>query len=71
MEHNRVEERLETLEQQVRHILDRIELPANSSQKSWRRSLGMFDNRPLMKQIDEEGHQIRQKEREQASVDNS
>lgn len=62
MDDSSIENRLDTLEQQVRRILGVIQ-GANSEQravKDWRQSLGMFNDRPGMKQIDEEGKQIRQ-----------
>ncbi len=36
--------------------------------KDWRKSLGMFDDHPLMKQIDKAGQLIRQQDREQGAA---
>lgn len=73
MEDNNVETRLASLEDQVRRILGVIhggesEIP---KVKDWRRSLGMFDENSSMKEIDKEGQQIREKDREQVANDHS
>jgi hypothetical protein len=39
---------------------------SNTNQQDWRRTLGMFTGDEIMKQIDEEGRKIREKERRQA-----
>ena len=72
MTDSKVETRLDTLEQQVKAILNRISTSDSESRaKDWRRSLGMFDGHPAMKQIDEEGQRIRQQDREQVTNDRS
>ena len=48
-----VESRLSHLEEQVKRILLELDTKTKSSVKDWRQSLGMFDNRPTMKQVDE------------------
>lgn len=73
MSESKVEDRLDNLEQQVQQIMDRIggeNQTAGQGQK-WRKSLGMFNDRPLMKEIDEEGRRIRQQDREQVANDHS
>ena len=72
-ENNSVENRLNNLEEQVEQILgaihsDDVKLP---KVKDWRRSLGMFDEKPSMKEIDKEGERIRQMDREQVANDHS
>jgi hypothetical protein len=55
-----LEERVSELEKKVAHLM------ANPNQKDWRRSLGMFTGDEIMKQIDEEGRKIREKDRREA-----
>jgi len=73
MSENKVEDRLANLEQQVRQIMDRIsdENQAAEQGQNWQKSLGMFNDRPVMKEIDEEGRRIRQEDREQVANDHS
>ena len=73
MDDNNVENRLNNLEEQVEQILgaihsDDVKLP---KVKDWRRSLGMFDEKLSMKEIDKEGERIRQLDREQVANDHS
>ncbi len=65
-----LELRIQTLEQQMREVLQRMQSISSSDsvRKDWRKSLGMFDDHPLMKHIDEAGRHIRQQDREQDSV---
>ena len=73
MEESNVESRLDTLEEQVSRILGIIN-DANSQKpkvKDWRRSLGLFNGHAVMEQIDEQGQQIRQQDREQTANDHS
>jgi glycine cleavage system aminomethyltransferase T len=67
------ETRLNTLEQQVQDILARLAAPNGNGprHRDWRDSLGMFDQSPMMRQIDEEGRRIRQQDREQVANDHS
>ena len=60
-----IEIRLETLELQVQDIIAKLcsREPKTVGSKDWRKSLGMFDNRPSMKEIDQAGRLIRQQER--------
>ncbi|MDA8563596.1 hypothetical protein N9L06_03995 [Mariniblastus sp.] len=64
-----LETRLGSLEQQVQVILSKLESTEN--QKDWRRSLGMFNDRPEMKQIDQEGSRIRSDDRLESVNDHS
>ena len=38
----------------------------SADEKDWRRSVGMFDDDPIMKEIQEEGRKIREAERRDA-----
>lgn len=68
-----IEARLETLENQVRAIMEKLyeKDSGTVSGKDWRKSLGMFDNHPSMIVIDEEGMRIRQLDRQQVINDHS
>ncbi|MBL8813634.1 MAG: hypothetical protein JNM43_25940 [Planctomycetaceae bacterium] len=61
-----LEQRIQTLEQQMQDVLKRISVssPTSSSSQNWRKSLGMFDDHPVMKQIDVAGERIRRQDRE-------
>lgn len=64
-----LEQRVNNLEQQVAQVLDRMAAPNGG--KSWRSSLGLFTDDPVMKEIDEEGRKIREAERQEARRDHS
>lgn len=68
-----LEERVGALEEQMRNVIEKIQASSSRTdgQKDWRKSLGMFDDHPLMKQIDEEVQRIRELDRTQASNDHS
>ncbi len=68
-----LEKRIVTLEQQMREVIEKIQSSHSpiAGRKDWRKSLGMFDNHPLMKEIDEEGQRIRQADREKVPSDHS
>jgi len=70
MSDSQIEQRIQTLEQQMRDVLQSVQSspPRGSVTKDWRKSLGMFDDHPLMKQIDEAGRLIRQQDREQGAA---
>ena len=70
MSETQLEQRIMTLEQQMRDVIQKIQSsPSQGTRtKDWRKSLGMFDDHPLMKQIDEDGQRIRQEEREQGAA---
>ena len=65
-----LEQRIQTLEQQMQDVLMSIQSsPAPvTATKDWRKSLGMFDNHPVMKQIDKAGQLVRQQDREQGAA---
>ena len=69
MSDSKLEQRIQLLEQQMRDVLQNIQSsPSRGSvTRDWRKSLGMFDDHPLMKQIDEAGQLIRQQDREQGA----
>lgn len=73
MSDNRVEDRLASLEQHVRQIMERLDEQSDSpgDARNWRKSLGMFDDRPAMNEIDEAGRQLRQQDREQMANDHT
>ena len=70
MSDSKLEQRIQTLEQQMRDVLQNTQSASSrdSVTKDWRKSLGMFDDHPLMKQIDEAGQLIRQQDREQGAA---
>jgi len=70
MSDTQLEKRIQTLEQQMRDVLESIQSspPRAATAKDWRKSLGMFDDHPLMKQIDEAGQILRQQDREQGAA---
>jgi len=70
MSDTQIEQRIQTLEQQMRDVLQSVQSspPRGSVTKDWRKSFGMFDDHPLMKQIDEAGRLIRQQDREQGAA---
>ncbi len=70
MSESKIEERILTLEQQMREVIQKIQSTPlqNSETKDWRKSLGMFNEHPVMKQIDENGRRIRQDDREQGAA---
>ncbi len=40
---------------------------ASAEEKDWRRSVGMFDDDPIMKEIIEEGQRLREEDRKQTN----
>lgn len=56
-----LESRLSSLEQQVKEILGKLK--SATGKKDWSQSLGMFNDRPEMKRIDEAGRRIRKSDR--------
>lgn len=61
-----LEERVEKLEKLVDILMHRPDVSARK--KDWRRTAGMFDGDPLMKEIIEEGRRIREEDRRKAGV---
>ncbi len=65
-----LEERIIALEETVATILEKVST-SQSAVRDWRKTLGMFDNDSLMKEIDEEGRKIREADREGAPRDSA
>jgi hypothetical protein len=61
-----LEARVAAFEETVAKLLSKSEAAAD--RKDWRRTLGMFANDSMMTQIDEEGRQIRDQDRQQAQL---
>ena len=61
-----LEERVIKLERLVDILLQRVDIPVRK--KDWRRTAGMFDGDPLMREIIEEGQRVREKDRRKTSV---
>ena len=55
--------KLEKLVEELRHKTD-----ASGRKKDWRRTVGMFEGDPVMKEIIEAGRRIREADRRQADV---
>ncbi len=56
-----LEERVAKLEQLVDVLRQRPD--SSTRKKDWRRTVGMFDDDPLMKEIIEEGQRLREEDR--------
>ena len=56
-----LEERVVKLEKLLDSVLQNLDL--NGRKKGWRRTAGMFDGDPLMKEIIDEGQRVRQEDR--------
>lgn len=56
-----IEQRLDRLEQAVREIQSRA--GRTTAGRDWRRSVGMFQDDPVMKEIIEQGRRIRDDDR--------
>lgn len=61
-----LEERVVKLENLVDMLLQHVDVSVRK--KDWRRTTGMFDGDPLMKEIIEEGQRVREKDRRKTSV---
>ncbi|MBC8114474.1 MAG: hypothetical protein H7062_08865 [Candidatus Saccharimonas sp.] len=62
-----LEQRVARLEEQMRVMVsDRADEVAAVPSKDWRRTVGMFRNDPIMKEIIEAGRRIREEDRQQA-----
>ena len=59
-----VEERLVRLERLVDNVLDRLSRE-RTPRKDWRRTIGMFDDDPVMRDVIEEALRHREEERKQ------
>lgn len=64
-----LEDRVATLEEQVRELMAKLE--SSERIKDWRSTIGMFAGDEVMKEIDEEIRRARQADREQAYRDHS
>ncbi len=58
-----LEERIAELERLVKELMQRS--GDSAEEKDWRRSVGMFDDDPIMKEIIEEGQRLREEDRKQ------
>jgi hypothetical protein len=61
-----LEERVVKLEKLVDTLLQRVDISVHK--KDWRRTVGMFDGDPLMKEIIEAGQRVREEDRRKTSV---
>ena len=61
-----LEGRVIKLEKLVDTLLQQVDVSARK--KDWRRTAGLFDGDPLMKEIIEEGRRIREEDRQKPSV---
>jgi hypothetical protein len=59
-----LDERLARVEQLVAELVRKSEF--SQRPKDWRRTVGMFDGDPVMKEIIDEGRRIREQDRAQA-----
>jgi len=64
MSQGTVEERLVRLERLVDNVLDRLSRE-RTPQRDWRRTIGMFDDDPIMKDVIEGALRRREEERKQ------
>ena len=64
-----LEERVTALEKQVAQLMEETLSPP--PEKDWRSTVGMFRDDPVMKEVQEEAHKIREADREQAKRDHS
>ena len=61
-----LEERVIKLERLVDMLLQCVDVSVRK--KDWRRTAGMFDGDPLMREIVEEGQRVREEDRRKTSV---
>ena len=61
-----LKERVIKLERLVDMLLQRVDV--SMRKKDWRRTAGMFDGDPLMREIVEEGQRVREEDRRKTSV---
>ena len=61
-----LEQRVARLEEQMRVMESRNHGNETAQPKDWRSTVGMFRNDPVMKEIIEAGHRIREDDRRQA-----
>ncbi len=58
-----LEERVAELERLMEELMQRS--GDSAEENDWRRSVGMFDDDPIMKEIIEEGQRLREEDRKQ------
>ena len=65
-----LEQRIQTLEKKMEDVLERMRSSHGriSTTKDWRKSLGMLDDHPVMRQIDKAGQLVRQRDREKGDT---
>ena len=61
-----LEERVTQLEQLVDQLMHKTD--TSGRKKDWRRTVGMFEGDPIMKEIIEEGRRLREEDRRQAGI---
>lgn len=61
-----LEERVVKLERLVEMVLQHVDVSVRK--KDWRRTVGMLDDDPLIREIIEEGQRIREADRRKASL---
>ena len=61
-----LEERVTKLEKLVDELMHKTD--TSVQKKDWRRTVGMFEGDPVMKEIIEEGRRLREADRRQAGV---
>lgn len=62
-----MEERVEALEHTVAAVVARV--GSHNHEKDWKSTIGMFEDDPIMLEIQEEGRKIREADRRRASGD--
>jgi hypothetical protein len=67
MSHHTLEDRVATLEQTVKGLVDAAK--TGKQEKDWRSSIGMFEGDPVIREIQEEGRKLREAERRAAKQD--
>ena len=66
MSETTLEERVTTLEKLVAEIMHNADTSVRK--KDWRRTIGMFDGDPIMKEIIDEGRRVREADRRQMDI---
>ena len=61
-----LEERVTTLEKLVAELMHNAD--TGMRKKDWRRTIGIFDGDPIMKEIIDEGRRVREADRRQADI---
>jgi hypothetical protein len=66
MSQQTLEARVAALEKEVARLAGELRLGREPGRDDWKRTLGMFANDPIMKEIEEEGRKIREADRRRA-----